>query len=435
MKKTWFDRHFGKYSWIGWMICLIAALFYCYEYTLRISPSIISIQLRQHFDNLTISTFGILASLYYWSYTPMQAVVGVATDRYGARHVLIGAIILCALGNYLFGATHNIYIAGLGRILIGMGSAFAFVGTLKLVAVWLPKDYFALFSGLTMSLGMLSAIIGNYGMTWVNIHLGWTWVIDIGTVIGILLATLFTLLVHEKTIPKSRMKKENSIGFMYKTFFSFLSTPKYLIVGFIGCFLYLSLDGFADIWGIPFIKTVYPDQALRAASINSMIFWGWMVGAPTISFIAAKLNIRVIPIRYGSFLGAILFAIFLAHPHMPIALLSLILFFFGVCCSVENLCFVLARDFTSLRFTATAMGVINLIIMISGLIIQPVIAYFVDLAWSGTIKNGLRIYTIGDYQLGLIIIPAFLVIAGILTFFIKDDINFTRPNKRKRINK
>jgi MFS family permease len=435
MKKTWFDRHFGKYTWVGWAICIIAALFYCYEYNLRISPSIISFQLRDHYNDLSLSSFGILSSLYYWAYTPMQAVVGVTTDRYGPRNCLIGAIILCVIGNYLFGASHSLYLAGFGRILVGMGSAFAFVGTLKLAAIWLPKRLFPLFSGLTMSMGMLSAIVGDYAMTWVNMKFGWQWLLHIGSILGIIIFVVFIFLVHEKTMPKVRKKKETSLGFMYKTFFNFLMTPKYILVGLIGCFLYLSLAGFADIWGIPYIKTIYPGEGFRAASINSMVFWGWFVGAPSISFVAAKFNLRVTPIRYGCFAAAVLFAILLAFPHLPIALFGFILFIFGICCSVENLCFVLARDFASLRYAATAIGVVNLIIMISGLVIQPIIAHVVDAVWSGTMQDGLRVYTMHDYRIGLIIIPVFLFIAGILTFFVKDDIKFTRPRKRKTAKK
>jgi MFS family permease len=423
MKKTWFLKHFGSYKWVGWAICILAAVFYCYEYSLRILPSIISGQLRVHYSNLSLGAFGVLSSLYYWAYTPMQAVVGVSTDRYGPRHILLLAIILCVIGNYLFGATNNVYIAGIGRLLTGAGSAFAFVGALKLAALWLPKKYFPFFSGIIMSIGMLAAIIGDYLMTWISIKWGWMTLIVSGSIVGLILFVLFFIFVHEKTIPTSRKKKQNSLGFMYKNFWKLLTSPKYILLGLIGCFLYLSLDGFADIWGIPFIKMIYPNDALEAANINSMVFWGWFFGAPLISFIASKYNQRVSPLRYGSFIAAVLFLIILAYPHLPITLLCIILFLFGLLCSSETLCFVIARDYASLRFAATAMGVVNLIIMISGIILQPLIARIVDWTWHGQMHNGLQIYTLGEYREALLIIPFFLIISGALTFFLKDNVS------------
>ncbi|PHQ79248.1 MAG: hypothetical protein COB66_07220, partial [Coxiella sp. (in: Bacteria)] len=267
LRKTWFDRHFGQYQWIGWAICILAAFFYCYEYSLRITPSIISTSLRSHYGDLSLSSLGTLSSLYYWAYTPMQAVVGVSIDRYGPRHSLLMAILICIVGNYLFGATSNIYVAAIGRLLVGMGSAFAFVGALKLAAIWLPKKYFPFFSGLLMTVGMIAAIAGDYAMTWINLHWGWHSVIYSGSVIGLILFGIFILAVHEKSIPKTRQKKQTSLGFMYKTFWRLLTTPKYITVGLIGCFLSLSLIGFADMWGIPFLKTLYPNNELHNATI------------------------------------------------------------------------------------------------------------------------------------------------------------------------
>ena len=423
MKKTWFDQHFGQFKWIGWAVCIIAASFYCYEYALRIIPSIISLQLRIHYGNLSLSAFGWLASLYYWMYTPMQAVVGVSTDRYGPRHVLIFAIILCFVGSYLFGATHSIYIAGFGRLLTGIGSAFAFVGALKLAAIWLPKKYFPIFSGIIMSIGMLAAIIGDYAMTWLSIHWGWLNLLYITSVFGIILTVIFILFVHEKNVPQTRHKKSTSLGFMYKNFWRLLHTPKYIIIGLIGCFLYISLSGFADMWGIPFLKTIYPNEALRVASVNSTVYWGWFFGAPLISLIASKYNQRISPLRYGSLFAAIIFSIILLFPHLPIVLMGILLFIFGVCCSSENLCFVIARDYESLRFAATAMGVVNLIIMISGIVLQPLIAHIVDWVWSGQIIHGLRIYTLNDYRFALLIVPFFLVVAFFMSFFVHDEVS------------
>ena len=103
--------------------------------------------------------------------------------------------------------------------------------------------------------------------------------------------------------------------------------------------------------------------------------------------------------------------------------MGILLFIFGVCCSSENLCFVIARDYESLRFAATAMGVVNLIIMISGIVLQPLIAHIVDWVWSGQIIHGLRIYTLNDYRFALLIVPFFLVVAFFMSFFVHDEVS------------
>ena len=55
----------------AWLICGIGALYYSYEYLLRISPSVMEPALRSHF-NLTASGFGFLSAFYYYAYIPLQ---------------------------------------------------------------------------------------------------------------------------------------------------------------------------------------------------------------------------------------------------------------------------------------------------------------------------------------------------------------------------
>jgi hypothetical protein len=62
-------------SALPWLICGLAALFYCYEYFLRIAPSVMDHQLRMTY-HLDATALGQLIAFYYFAYTPMQLVVG-----------------------------------------------------------------------------------------------------------------------------------------------------------------------------------------------------------------------------------------------------------------------------------------------------------------------------------------------------------------------
>ena len=127
----------------AWFMCGLAAVFYAYEYILRVLPSVLVPSLMQ---TLQIGTtqIGIIASLYYLTYTPMQLFVGTMMDHFGVRWPLTIATIACAMGIYIFSFPVLLYTK-LGMLLIGFGSAFAFVGVLKLASDWLPERYFALY--------------------------------------------------------------------------------------------------------------------------------------------------------------------------------------------------------------------------------------------------------------------------------------------------
>ena len=186
-----------KSIFIAWLICSLAALFYTYEYMLRIEPGIMTGDLQSYFS-LTAGGFGLLVSMYYWGYTPLQLIVGVITDYYGARRVLIGAILACVIGVFVFGLTRSFIIASAGRLLIGMGSAFAFVGALKLGADWLPRRHYSFFVGVCVALGMLGAMFGETLMSWIVDHVGWHPVIVDSVWLGIALMAVFLLFVYEK---------------------------------------------------------------------------------------------------------------------------------------------------------------------------------------------------------------------------------------------
>src|SRR5437899_1255372 len=110
----------------AWLICALGALYYSYEYLLRISPSVMELPLRHHF-NLSATGFGLLSAFYYYAYVPLQIPVGILLDRYGPRILLTFACFICVLGTFLFAGTQVFWIAASGRFLVGFGSAFAFV--------------------------------------------------------------------------------------------------------------------------------------------------------------------------------------------------------------------------------------------------------------------------------------------------------------------
>jgi sugar phosphate permease len=59
-----------------WLIVCCGMLFYCFNYFLRVSPSVMQNELTQTF-HITATQFGTLAGLFYLAYTPMQIPAGM----------------------------------------------------------------------------------------------------------------------------------------------------------------------------------------------------------------------------------------------------------------------------------------------------------------------------------------------------------------------
>ena len=412
---------------IGWMICLIGASFYCYEYLLRIEPSLM-IQELEGYYGISASGLGFLSAYYYWAYTPMQLVVGPIIDYYGPRRVMTFAVLCCVLGSFVFGVSESILWASIGRFLIGFGSAFAFVGVLKLAAIWLPVRHFAFFAGLTTALGMLGAMAGNVGMMHLISSVGWQATIHYGTIIGAILTPFIWLFVrdHHAWTPGGESHSDfESMASMKSGFKKILMNTQMWLSGAVGMILFFSLSVFAEMWGIQFLQHLFPGATeSQVASANMMVFAGWLIGAPFAGWISDRLKSRKKPLIVGSFFAFFISLVVLYLPHVSLDTMRLLLFAFGFFSAAQINCFVLGRENCPEHMSASAIAFINMCVMVSGLLFQPLVGVLVDLnqAWrEGIAQAGDQLNLLVDYQIGLTIVPIALAVCLILVFCLRES--------------
>ena len=416
----------------GWIICTLAALFFCYEYILRIEPSFMMPELMQEFQ-VNATQIGILAATFYFFYVPVQIVIGLLFDLYGPRKTLTFAVALCTIGSYIFGIAHTLPIATIGRLFIGLGGAFAFVGVLKLATVWLPHRFFAFFVGLATTLGMLGAILGNITLSYFVHNIGWRQTVTFGTIIGLILTPLIWFIVKDKPhiepskphIDKTKPKYLET----FKEFLKILKHPQMWLNGFIGCILYLSLTLFAELWGPSFLSAVYHLSQQNAATANSMVFLGWLIGGPLIGYASDITYSRRIPIFLGCLLSALSIALVIYFPQMDVDLLYLLLLLFGIFSSSEVLCFAISRENNPKSLVATASAFTNALIMLGGIVFQPLIGKILDLLWLGQTLNSIRVYSAANYQYALTILPILLFLGFVLTFWLRESVTKNENKK------
>jgi len=96
-----------------------------------------------------------------------------------------------------------------------------------------------------------------------------------------------------------------------------------------------------------------------------------------------------------------------------------ILLGFGV--SSKIVIFAVARESTSSVISGTVIAFTNLMIMISGVVFQPLIGVLLDMNWAGeTLENGVRLYSASSFMLALSVLPIGMVIAFITVCFMRE---------------
>ena len=416
---------------IAWLICALGAVFYAYEYLLRITPSVMEHALRDHFS-LSATGFGFLSAFYYYAYVPLQLPVGILMDRFGPRRLLTFACAICVIGTWLFAGTTMVSVAAAGRFLVGFGSAFAFVGVLKLATLWLPEDKLGMVAGLASALGTLGAMLGDNLLGHLVALIGWQKAVNYSALFGVGLTLILWFGIHDK---KRHLEEDGGTIHSFKRAFYDLriiaANPQIWINGVYGCLVYLPTTVFAELWGIPYLQHAHHLTASDAQIANSCLFLGFMVGAPVMGWISDYLRRRKLPMFIGALMAAIMMMIVLYVPGLSAKELNFLMFFLGLFYSVQAIVFAVGRELSPQEAAGTAIAMTNMLVMLGAMLLQPLIGHLLDWSYrahqttvlaktfmnTDTIR---QLYSAHDYQLALSIIPLGIVLAAVLTFFLKE---------------
>lgn len=421
--KVLFQHAKEKTTLFAWIVCGLGALFYCYEYLLRIAPSVMSRDLMGAY-NLDAAGFGHLVAYYYYIYTPMQIVVGIFMDRYGPRLLITLACLACAVGTYLFACSDILMIAKLGRFLVGFGSAFAFVGALKLATIWQPPERFALVSGLITGLGNLGAVVGDIFLTLLVQRQGWRDTNMSSAVFGIILAVIIVLIVRDSVSKATAAPREfkTTVAFseVFVGLWAALKKPQIWKNGLMSGLFYIPTSAFAELWGIPYLEQARGLSEHEAAATVSMIFLGWVIGCPISGFISDRIKRRLAPLMFGALLGAIASAYIIYVPEISDGVLKLMFLFLGLSGSVHVLVFAVGRESSPSNIAGTAIALTNTFTMISGVIFQPIVGILLARQWGGQVVDGVHVYSASNFQYALFVVPVGMALAFLVLCFMKE---------------
>lgn len=403
---------------LGTLVCVIGALFYCYEFVLRIIPGALQSELSAAFGHISASQFGQLSAIYYFAYSPMQMPVGMLMDRFGPRKLLSLACLCCTIGSLMFSFSFSVGIAAAGRFLVGFGSSFAFVGVLSLALQWLPKQFFSLVAGLVTTLGMLGLVYGEVKITELSMTMGLPYVLMLMVIIGLVLTILIFLLVKDG--PNGHSTKQQPLPEFFQHVINVLISPQVWLIGFVGACLYTSLSVFGELWGKSYLEHAHHLTNIEAAKAISFMFLGWAVGAPIAGYLSDKSGRRVLPLVVGALLSFVCICTILYCPGLSYVQLVVLLFLYGVFSGTELIVFIMGKENSGAQLSGTVFAATNMIVTLGGVVFQPLVGKLLDTFGDGSLVNGVHVYTVVDYQVALSILPISLLLVMVAAFFLKD---------------
>ena len=362
---------------------------------------------------------GVLSALYFYPYFLLQVPLGALLDRLGARLLLSTALLLAGLGSVLFGVAETLPVAYAGRILIGIGSAVGFLGSMSLAARWFPPNQFAFLTGLAMFLAMMSGMLGQGPLAVFVEAFGWRasqWSLGF---FGVGLALLIFLFVRDappsagadSDSASNAVQPWSDVWLGLKRAASLWNTWKIALVAGSMSGPMLVLGG---LWGVPYFMQAYDLARPEAAYLVSLLLFGWAVGAPASGWLSDRLQRRKLLMVGGSIvmtasLGAIAFL-----PVPPLLISTGLFVLVGFAGAFIVPCFALVRETSDPDIGGSVSGIVNGMTVASGALLQPVVGFVLDIVWDGTMEDGSRLYQPQDFQTAF----AILFLTGFLGLFL-----------------
>lgn len=397
------------------------ALFFLYEFILRIAPSLMLPQLEQKMQ-LTAGGIGAALGAYYYAYAPMQLVVGVLLDRFGSRKLLCGAAFICVVGLVIgAGVTTPLGLAA-SRFLLGLGSAFAYIGAVYVAMIWFPRRRAAMLTGLTAGIGFSGAIAGEFLLeSLFGTPPNWArgmWILSIFG--GVFMIAIWIAVPERPSWHLQRAGRRTTQNM--RTVLSGLksvTTNRDTWLISIGCALmYLPL-AFAGNWGPRDLHIVLDIPTEQAPRLYAMFYVGIGLGCPLVGWLSDRSGRRRPFLILGSVAAAIGTVLMAWLPESSREWAWIILPIWGLVVSTYVLGYPMAADLNRRDAAGTAIAFVNCI----GMLLAGLMVWLFGVLVDGIAASRNHVEPqADDFRLSMMIMAAFMALACIANCLAKERI-------------
>ncbi len=369
---------------------------------------------------VTAEGFGVISAFYFYAYAPMQLPAGLLFDRYGPRKLMTAALLLCAFGSFFFASTDSIFTASIGRFLIGIGSAFSFIGVLVLLSRWFPPHHFAILAGIAQLMSSVGAMFGEVPLAALINHVGWRNASFILAAVGVVLALLLWLIIrdfpHQPTqaIPTRKFRDE------WHRLMEVCRQRYTWTTGAYAFCIWTPIAVFAALWGVPYLEEKYQVSVVMASGLCSMIWLGIGIGSPLLGWFSDRFYSRRLALGISAVFGLTATVVLLYVPNVPLAWMYGVLFILGLGAGGQTVSFAVVKDNNPTHLVGTASGFNNLSVLLGGAIFQPLVGVILHRSDQWHLVAGVPVYNVESYQKALFIMPVCFLVSLLISLAMRE---------------
>jgi sugar phosphate permease len=398
----------------------IPALVFLIGFLHRAAPGVIAKELMQAFS-LTGTAVGLLSAMYFYSYAGFMVPGGVLIDSVGPRRVVALGGAVMGLGSLAMGLAPSPTILFVARLLVGLGAAVTFTGTLKIAANWFPPSQFGMMSAVTATVGVLGALVGSAPLAALVAAVSWRGALLAIGAVTLLGALLCAAVVRDRPARAEAGARGASLPEVLRGTGQVLRNPHTWPPFLCFFFLYAAMGNFF-LWSVPFLRDVYGLTTTRAALYASVPSMALLVTGPLTGYLSDRvLHRRKLPytvLATGQFLVWLVFLLTLGT--LPLSGVCLLFLLLGVVGGAFVLTWPLGAEVNPPGLAGSAVAVTNLGGFVGAALSQGPVGAMLDAGWTGALAEGARVYPVASYRGAFALCTLFVVVAVAISFLLKE---------------
>ncbi len=407
-------------AWLAWLMWGLVALLYLLGFFQRMAPAVMVEDLMRDF-HINGAIMGNLSATYFYAYAAMQIPSGLLADKIGPRRLSSIACVVFAGGVLIFAWAANIYLAYVGRFLIGASVAVAFVTCMKLAGHWFPTNKFATVTGVSLVFGNIGGVLAGVPLSEMVAGVGWRISMAASGILTLCTAAVIWFAVRDdpgeygyKSHAHASVQQQGSLPMMVALKSVVCRRDTWLLF-FAGGFSTAPILVFAGLWGVPYLMQVHGLERSQAATMTSTMLVAWAMGGPFLGALSDRLGLRRLPYLLSTMCTALLWLVFLCV-EMSTTLLYPLLAAIGFTSGAVIIGFAFAREVNHPMASGATGGVVNMSVLGIAAIMQPVLGNILDNHWQGVLQNGVRIYDGAAYSAAFLwfVVSVFLAVVMLL---------------------
>jgi len=396
----------------SWLIVFSSSLLFFYSFMQLNLLNPINEAIMRDFQ-MTPTEMGWLSSMYFFANFFLLFPAGIVLDRFSTKKLILIAMSFSIVSMFGFALSHSVLLAGFFRFLAGIGGAFCFIGPVRLASRWFSPKKLALVIGCLVTVGMLGGLVAQTPVNIVSEAVGWRNMMLLCGVVGIVFFIWMWVFVRDwqKTWEKKDIDKLEFWHGLYLV----LKNRYNWFGGLYTAFLNLPIFVLGALWGQLYLTDGHGISRDASSFILSALFFGSIIGAPTMGWFSDMIKRRKLPMLFGAALSFVVVVLIMYLPNQGVVSLLVLFLLLGFFTSTQALSYPNIAELNFPLITGSASSIISSILIASGFVFQPLFGWLMKHTEKGHLA-----YTLEDFQKAMAVLPICFLLGFVFSLLLKE---------------